>query len=188
MKRILALDMAGHTGWAYQSADGAIHSGMTPFLSSTDPGARWLRFELWLESWGEMKPGPALIVYEEPITHFANRRGLGFGYGFEAILRLHATKKEIRCLSVLPTVLKKWATGKGNADKWLMVRFARQIKADVSDDNEADAILLLEYAKEKLKRAAGKCHRDTVGQVIHKLTRAGLIEKGSGGAFSLRQT
>jgi hypothetical protein len=35
--------------------------------------------------------------------------------------------------------------------------------------------------------AAGKCHRDTVAQVIHKLTRAGLIDK-AGGKFSLRES
>ena|SRR5207253_10059076 len=34
--------------------------------------------------------------------------------------------------------------------------------------------------------AVAKCHRDTVSQVVHKLTKAGVINK-NGGKFSLRE-
>jgi hypothetical protein len=145
MKKILSLDLSGQTGWAFQSADGSTSSGVTPFLGTLNPGSRWLRFDCWLEAWDEAKP--ELIAYEEPIVHFKHKHGLGLGYGFEAILRLHCTRKEICCRGVNISVLKKWSTGDGRADKWKMVRFARQIKPDVSNDNESDAILLLEYAR-----------------------------------------
>ncbi len=145
MKKILSLDMSGQTGWAFQSADGLIASGVTPFLATLNPGSRWLRFDAWLGGWQEVKP--ELIVYEEPITHFKHKNGLGLGYGFEAILRLHCTRQEVRCEGVNISALKKWATGDGGADKWKMVRFARQFNPDVSDDNEADALLLLQYAR-----------------------------------------
>ena len=118
-----------------------------------NPGSRWLRFDCWLDAWSDVKP--ELVVYEEPITHFKHRNGLGIGYGFEAILRLHCARKGIRCEGVNISALKKWATGKGNADKWLMIRFAKQIKPDVEDDNEADAILLLEYARKRILKFKG---------------------------------
>jgi hypothetical protein len=153
VKRLLALDMSSHCGWAFQSADGSIASGVTVFLGTLNPGYRWVRFDCWLQGWAEVKP--ELIVYEEPIVHFKHKRGLGLGYGFEAILRLHAARKEIRCEGVNISTLKKWATGDGAADKWKMVRFARQFKADISDDNEADAILLLEYAKDRIVKFKG---------------------------------
>lgn len=148
MKKILSLDMAGNTGWAFQSQDGSVASGVTPFLGTLNPGSRWLRFNSWLDAWSDLKPD--LIVYEEPIMVFKHRQGLGQGFGFEAILRLHCARNELRCEGVNISVLKKWATGYGNATKWQMVTFARQIDPEVSDDNQADAILLLEYARKRI--------------------------------------
>jgi crossover junction endodeoxyribonuclease RuvC len=153
MKKILSLDMAGTTGWAYRYQNGAIGSGVTQFLSTLNPGTRWLRFYSWLATFLQIKPD--LIVYEEPIVVFKHKQGLGLGYGFEAILRFFCVQHEIHCEGVNISTLKKWSTGDGRADKFKMVRFARQFKPDVSDDNEADAILLLEYAKARiLKRGA----------------------------------
>jgi crossover junction endodeoxyribonuclease RuvC len=146
-RKILSLDMSGAgTGWAFVNPE--LVSGVTPFLSTLNPGSRWVRFYSWLEAWADANP--ELIVYEEPITVFKHKRGLGTGYGFEAILQLFCAQHEIQCIGVNVSTLKKWSTGDGRADKYKMVRFARQIKPDVSDDNEADAILLLEYAKNKI--------------------------------------
>jgi hypothetical protein len=155
VKRILALDMASNCGWAFQAEDGAIDSGVTPFLGTRDPGYRWLRFDCWLDAWEELKPD--LIAYEEPIVYFKHRNGLGQGFGFEAILRLHCARKGIRCEGVNISALKKWATGHGNATKWQMVTFARQIKPNIQSDDEADALLLLSYANQRiLKLKEGK--------------------------------
>jgi Holliday junction resolvasome RuvABC endonuclease subunit len=148
MKKILSLDMSGSgTGWAFLR-ESVLASGVTPFLATLNPGSRWLRFYCWLCAWMDEKP--ELIVYEEPITVFKHKRGLGLGYGFEAVLQLFSVQHEIQCIGVNVSTLKKWATGDGRADKFKMVQFARQIKRDVSDDNESDAILLLSYAKEIL--------------------------------------
>ena len=145
--------MSGHVGWAFIHADGQMASGVTPFLTTLNPGSRWVRFYSWLEAWADAKP--ELIVYEEPITVFKHKRGLGTGYGFEAILQLFCAQHEIQCIGVNISTLKKWSTGDGRADKFKMVRFAREVKTDVSDDNEADAILLLEYAKKKILKEKG---------------------------------
>lgn len=151
MKTILALDCAGSTGWAFQHSDGLIESGVTPFLGTLNPGDRWLRFAAWLDSWDRIE----LILYEEPIVHFKHRNGLGLGYGFEAILHLYCAKKGIRCVGVNITHLKKWATGKGNADKALMLKFARSMGWKATSDDECDALWLLEYARKRILKSKG---------------------------------
>jgi crossover junction endodeoxyribonuclease RuvC len=153
-KHVLALDMSGSgTGWAFLGNKNSMISGVTPFLSTLNPGSRWLRFYSWLEAWTDVKPD--LLIYEEPIVYFRHKQGLGLGYAFEAVLHLFCAREKIDCVGVNVSSLKKWATGDGRADKFKMVRFARQIKPDVSSDDEADAILLLEFAKAKiLKRGA----------------------------------
>jgi hypothetical protein len=148
LKRILSLDLASKTGWAFQSADGSIATGVTPFLGTLNPGSRWIRFEAWLGAWWESKP--ELIIFEEPFIHMKHRSGLGVSYGFKTLLELFAAKNEIRCVGVAPSVLKKWATGRGNADKALMLRFARSEGWTIEDDNEVDARWLLEYARKRV--------------------------------------
>lgn len=147
---ILALDMASHTGWAFRCADGSIQSGTALFLGTLNRGGRWLRFEDWL------KTLPAkLIVYEEPFVHFKHRQGLGLGYGFEAILRLHCARNEIRCVGVSNSALKKWATGDGAASKDKMLRFAQSMGWSISDYDECDARWLLEYAIKRIVKSKG---------------------------------
>ena len=145
MKCILALDMASHCGWAFQSATGEISSGVSVFLETLHPGARWDRFTEWLGT-----NLADLVVYEEPIVHFKHRNGLGLGYGFEAVLQLHCHRNGIRAHGVNVSRLKKWATGHGNADKALMLRFAASMGWTMTDDNEVDARWLLEYARERI--------------------------------------
>lgn len=150
----LALDLGSQCGWAFQCMEGSIATGVTPFLGTLNPGQRWVRFALWLEAWGESKP--ELIVYEEPFIHFKHRSGLGVSYGFATLVQLFAAKRDIRCVCVSARHLKKWATGNGNADKQLMLRFARSMLWEINDDNECDARWLLEYSLKhfKLKGAA----------------------------------
>jgi crossover junction endodeoxyribonuclease RuvC len=148
VKRILSLDLGSHCGWAFQSTDGAIQSGVTPFLGTLNPGHRWIRFEVWLGAWWERDP--ELIIYELPFVHMKHRQGLGISYGFATLLELFAAKKEIRLVGIAPTVLKMWATGHGNATKDQMLIFARSMKWDITDDNEIDARWLLEYARKRM--------------------------------------
>lgn len=148
MKHILGLDLGSNCGWALQDRTGAVATGVTKFLGTIEPGQRWIRFEAWLGAWGE----PDLIAYEEPFIHFKHRSGLGISYGFKTVLELYAAKHEIRCVGVPTRVLKKWATGHGNADKALMLRFAQSAGWEIIDDNEIDARWLLEYARKRLIR------------------------------------
>jgi crossover junction endodeoxyribonuclease RuvC len=148
VKQILALDMGSETGWALHQGSGSIATGVTKFLSTLNPGDRWLRFSAWLGSWH----GLDLIVYEEPFIHFKHRSGLGVSYGFKTLVELHAANHNIRCVGIAPTVLKKWSTGHGNATKSQMLVFARSMKWEIENDNEVDARWLLEYTLKRLIR------------------------------------
>lgn len=149
-KRILALDMASHTGWAFQDRAGRIETGVALFLGTLNPGDRWKRFHDWL-GWYAVD----LVVYEEPFVHASHKQGYGLGYGFEAILQLFCAQQKIRCVGVNAAHLKKWATGRGNADKFAMLKFARSMGWEMSDDNEVDARWLLEYARERIVKSKG---------------------------------
>lgn len=66
-----------------------------------------------------------------------------------AVLKLVAKELgDIRVVSVAPTTLKVFATGSGRAKKPDMIRTARrQLGYGGVDDNEADALWVLEWAR-----------------------------------------
>ena len=61
-----------------------------------------------------------------------------------------AAKYNIETMPVHTATLKKFATGNGRASKEDMVKAAIQRGWNPVDDNEADAILLLEYAPNEI--------------------------------------
>jgi len=149
MMKILAFDFGSRTGWA-ALRDGHIESGVQVFDLSRgeSPGMRFIRFRRWLEELLTLI-GPGLCVYEA-----AHHRG---GYATELLVgmttRLQETCAErgIEYTAVHSATLKKFATGSGRADKSAMVKRAAERFPDrrIADDNEADALLLLECARAK---------------------------------------
>ena len=148
MKRILALDLAAETGFAIQRADGEVVTGVVCFLSTLNPGSRWIRFREWLKGMIDFED-PQRIIFEEPFIHMKHRSGIGLSYGFKTILEMLAAQHEIPCHGIAPTVLKKWATGHGNATKDQMAVYARSMGWQVENHNICDAMWLLEYARKK---------------------------------------
>jgi hypothetical protein len=143
--KILALDLATHTGWAFQYDNGACSSGVTPFLGTLQPGQRWIRFSAWLESFAQITPD--FIFYERPILHHSSASAAELAFGFSTRVQEFCALKKIRCHSVHNGTLKKYATGSGRADKAAMLRFGRTYWPNVTDHNECDALWLLEYAR-----------------------------------------
>ena len=154
MKRLLALDLAAKTGFAIQRADGEVVTGTELFLKTLKPGARWVRFQMWLSKLCEFED-PEIIVFEEPFIHMQHRTGLGISYGFKALLEMVAAQRNVRCYGIAPTVLKQFATGHGNASKDQMLTFARSRGWKMQDNNEVDARWLLEYARVRLAKFKG---------------------------------
>ena len=86
-----------------------------------------------------------VVYYEEVMRHAGTRAAHMYG-AFQAFLELACYSRNIEIVPVAVGTIKKFATGKGNADKAAMIQAARSMGYEVADDNEADALHLLRYA------------------------------------------
>ena len=147
---ILAIDIGTTTGWALGLRDGALHSGSQSFAPKRfeGPGQRWLKFNAWLGERARLAGDIHAIYYELVLRHTAVQAAHVYG-GFEAHLQAWADRNQIRLVGVPVPVIKKSATGKGNADKTAMVQAMASRGYRVVDDNHADALALLEYARKQ---------------------------------------
>lgn len=143
---ILALDLATRCGFAFDSA-GVSESGMVDFSPRKGEvhGGRLVRLTVWLYKWQHRNLD--LVIYEKPIPFHSGQAASQLAYGFSSRVEEFCSRYDIRCECVQPNVLKKFATGNGRTEKANMIRFTQALKAGVTDDNEADALWLLEYAK-----------------------------------------
>lgn len=148
MKAILSLDLGTTTGWAICTREGAICSGSQSFKPGRfdSSGMRFLRFQRWLDEIADTTIDR--IVYEEVRRHLGVDAAHAYG-GFMAQLLVMAEQKALPCEGVPVGTIKKHATGKGNANKELMIASARGRGHNPADDNEADALALLHWAMEQ---------------------------------------
>jgi len=140
--RLLALDLGIRMGWALW--DGArLESGVQLFdlKRGESPGMRYLRFRRWLE---EVGAGVQLIVYEA--AHHRGGAATEIAAGFTTRVQEFCAARGLEHASVHTATLKKWTTGKGNADKAAMLEAVVRRWTACQDDNEADAIALAYYA------------------------------------------
>ena len=148
---VLALDLGAHTGWACRHIDGAIRSGTVTFDVRGGAGFRWLRFRAWLTEFKNAAGGLDMVWWERidflgPRPSVENSRTK---YGFEATLTCWCEHHGIPYPQALPSQIKKFATGNGNATKKEVMDAMRQSGFHPKDDNEADALALLGLALER---------------------------------------
>jgi hypothetical protein len=143
MAGILALDLATVTGYA-TDIHGVRESGVAyfPVQKGEVRGWRFVRFSVWLYKWRDWNLD--LVVYEQ--AHHRGGAATECAIGLSTRVMEFCARYRIACRSVHSQALKKFATGNGRADKIEMIRAAQRLKPGVSDDNEADALWLLEYA------------------------------------------
>lgn len=136
---ILALDLGTQTGWAVQVTAG-IFSGSQSFKATRFEGAgmRFLKMAKWLDQF----QGVQLVLYEEVRRHIGTDAAHAYG-GFLATLQGWCEANGIPYQGITVQAIKKFATGKGNAKKDVMILAAQEMGYSPSDDNEADALLLL---------------------------------------------
>ena len=146
---VLALDLGTTTGWALQTADGLITSGMVSFRPSRYDGGgmRYLRFRNWLDQLGR-EAGPITAIHFEEVRRHAGTDAAHVYGGLLATLTAWAETAGIAYQGVPVGTIKRHATGKGNADKSAMMAAARARGFSPTDDNEADAIAILLWALE----------------------------------------
>ena len=141
---ILALDLGTTTGWAIRNDRCRILHGTAEFRPSRYEGGgmRYLRFGKWLDQTLEVTGGIDAVYFEEVRRHIGTDAAHTYG-GFLAALTSWCEAKVIAYQGVPVGTIKRFATGKGNADKQAMIAAVRERGFEPGDDNEADAIAIL---------------------------------------------
>jgi hypothetical protein len=144
---ILALDLGSTTGWAIRNDRCRILHGTAEFRPTRFEGGgmRYLRFERWLDETRKIAGGIDVVYFEEVRRHAGTDAAHVFG-GFLATLTAWCEAHCIPYQGVPVGTIKRFATGKGNADKQAMVAAIRERGFEPEDDNEADAIAILLWA------------------------------------------
>lgn len=149
--RILALDLATRTGWAHSSGG----SGVQNFAPrrGDSPGMRWIEFRAWLLRLLDSAPAD-VIAYEQ--AHHRGGAPTHVAHALIGATEAVAAEREIQITNRHTATIKKHATGKGNADKTQMMEAARGRGWSPADDNECDAMWLLDLVRSELtqERAA----------------------------------
>lgn len=139
---ILALDVATRTGWCTKTASGVWNLNI---LRDESKGSRLVRFVSKLRE----------IVKLENIDLIVFERSQGFHQNavivqseLHGCLKLFCEENGIDYRAFSPAEIKKHATGKGNANKEMMILAAKEKYGySGTDDNEADAICIYHLAK-----------------------------------------
>lgn len=144
---ILALDLGQTTGWAVRTPDGVITSGTAEFKPGRfqSVGMTYLRFRGWLEEIRDTAGGVGAIWFEEVVAH----RGVAASHAYGAFLghlTAWAEAREIPYAGVPVGTIKRHVTGRGNADKAAVIAAVRRLGFNPADDNEADALAILDWA------------------------------------------
>jgi Holliday junction resolvasome RuvABC endonuclease subunit len=157
---MLALDLGTTTGWALSLPDRRVTHGYVNFKPQRFEGGgmRYLRFRRWLdELLTTVAPSSSLqglgaVYFEEVRRHLGVDAAHAYG-GFLATLTSWCELQKIPYQGVPVGTIKRHVTGKGNAGKSEMVSAVRARGYLVADDNEADALAVLDWA---LARSAGR--------------------------------
>lgn len=144
--RVIGLDMATRTGWAYIDTDSPHRlSGHRDFGRPGTPlPDRLLNFRGYLIDM-ILSKAPHIIVYE--VAHHRGGPATRSGIGMETVLLMEARKMEVTTHGLHSASLKKWATGNGRASKDDMVAIAseRDGFSVITNDDEADAVHLARW-------------------------------------------
>lgn len=146
--KILALDLGSKTGWAFWDGE-RMESGVQTFdlKRGESPGWRFVRFNAWLDAWLDRKP--EVVIYEQP--HHRGGSATEIAAGFSTRIHEWCARHGIEHSTLHSATLKRWTTGKGNADKTAMLEaVARRWKVVASDD-EADALALAYWMLRELE-------------------------------------
>lgn len=146
---LLALDLATKTGWALSVDVSGVWD--LSIRRDEDSGMRLLRFRAKLN---ELHATSGFdVVAFEATRHAAP--GMGGAVVVQAelqgVLKVWCKEHSVSYRGYSPSEVKKRATGKGNAGKPAVVQAARERWGiEPRDDNHADALWLLDLAKNDL--------------------------------------
>ena len=168
-KRVLAIDPAKRTGWAYLCADGRRLYGAWLLVRATDghPGDRLRRFRDGLRELAAGFPVD-LVACEDSCLGVGerSRQTLRMHAELLGVVKLLAADLGVPVVFYAPITIKSFAGCAGKdtkGDKSAMVRACKRLlDVDTDDDDVADALFILEMARQgkqpanRTNRAKGK--------------------------------
>lgn len=151
---ILCLDLGTRSGWALISPGGGqALSGTWDFRPDRfdGAGARYVKFRRQLEDFTK-SVAVKHIYFEEVRRHLGADAARVYGALF-GVVTAFCEEHKIPYEGIPVGTIKKFWTGRGNADKASMIASAREHGYDPADDNEADALAIAHYV---VSKGAGK--------------------------------
>lgn len=150
---ILALDVATKCGWALLLS-GERTSGVWNLTPRGDEskGMRLIRLRAKLNELLTAAGKLDLVVYEACRTggKTGQHRAIVVQSELQSVVKVWSHDHGIEYTDITPAEIKSFATGKGNANKELVMgAVARRWGVVATDDNEADAVALLELTRER---------------------------------------
>jgi Holliday junction resolvasome RuvABC endonuclease subunit len=144
MVNILALDIATKTGWKTSSSGGVWD--LKPNRGESE-GMRVVRFKAKVNEIIEIE-NIGLVSYERPAG--MHKSSIMVASEMVGVLKDLCIEKGIDLACYSANEIKKFATGKGNANKEKMIEAAQSLGYQPIDDNHADAIHLYLLTKKDL--------------------------------------
>ena len=143
MTTILSLDLGTTTGWAL-SKNGEIRSGSVSFKDTPfdSKDSKYTKLRRWLENQKEHYGIDAIVYEAVTMLHKGSSAAHTYG-GFMATVQMFGDHHGISYEGVSVGTIKKFMTGKGNANKTDMIKAVKSKGHQPKDDNEADALALL---------------------------------------------
>ncbi len=145
---LLALDLGSHCGFAVFK-NGEIISGTKKLqIDKRKFGRRFLEFRNWLLQMIAVHDIRE-IYFERVFGHLGTEAAHCYG-GFMYTLATVCLEKNIPCMGFTVQTIKKFMTGKGNANKEEMIAAAKARGFNPQTDDEADAIAIMLLALNNL--------------------------------------
>lgn len=144
--RILALDPATKCGFALQDGPSGVWDLSTKRDQSA--GMRLVKFKNHLSKLHKKRPFDMVVFEAARNAGFKHQGALVVQAEIQGVLKAWCEIKEIQYTAYSPMTVKKFATGKGNAKKDVMIALAKEHfdEVEIIDDNHADALWILELA------------------------------------------
>lgn len=144
---ILSLDVATHTGWATASGSGVWDLSVKKDESK---GMKLIRFKSKVREICESEKID-VVVFER--TAGFHKNALIVQAELHGVLKLFLEEMNIQYKAYSAAEIKKFATGKGNANKQKMIEAAQKYGIEIIDDNHADALHIYHLALQDFKFA-----------------------------------
>lgn len=152
MTIILGIDPGTKCGWSLRLPDGTHKSGVwdLSLKKGEGIGMRYVRLRVQLAHQHTELGGFDLLAYEDVRRHTGTTAGHVYG-GIVAVMTEFCEMRDIPYVGVPVGTIKKFATGKGNANKTKMLTAAlkKWPGFEPATDDEADARWIAECAAQQ---------------------------------------